>query len=265
MAAPRQPRDLGAAAAAVRPASDRARPAARRSPRAIWVTRSAYVRHGRTPPYWYSVVWYRSGHYRLQLRRFFADEEFHCSTSTAASPSGLPARSAARARRRPSGLRCGRSWSADRGRAAPRGRDPLRAGARRAARGQPGDRPPGHRRPGRGRRARAGARQGHLRHRSADRLPPAPHLVLPGDARSGAAARDGRAVGQRGAGRRRRLVRAADPSGPAGGPGGAAADRRRHADGVRGRLLPLGAVPRVCCSASSAPSTTSSPASTGWS
>ena len=39
--------------------------------------------------------------------------------------------------------------------------------------------------------------------------------------------------------------------GPTGDPGRAAADGRRHPDGVRGRLLPVDPVPRACCSASS--------------
>ena len=95
----------------------------------------------------------------------------------------------------------------------PRRRDPLGAGARGAAGRQPGDGPAGDRRPGRGRRAGAGARQGHLRHRPADRLPAAPHLVLPGDARPGADAGHGRAVGERGGGRRRRR-RTRSGSGP---------------------------------------------------
>ena len=122
-------------------------------------------------------------------------------------------------------------------------RDPVGAGAGHPARRQPGHRPAGHRRPGRGRRTGTGARQGHLRHRAAGRLPTAPDLLLPGDARPRTAAGHRGAVRARGAGRRRRRLRAPDPARPTGDPGRAAADRRRHPDGVRGWELPVDAVP----------------------
>ena len=53
--------------------------------------------------------------------------------------------------------------------------------------------------------------------------------------------------------------------GTRGHPGRTAADRRRHADGPRGRLLPVGAVPRAVAARTRCRSTTSSPPSTAWS
>src|SRR5699024_3643438 len=131
----------------------------------------------------------------------------------------------------------------DRHRTAPRRRDPLGAGPGGPARGEPGDGAAGDRRPGGGRGTGTRARQGHLRHRPAGRLPVAPDLVLPGDAGPWARAGDGGVVGDRGGGRRRHRLRVADPADQQGGPGGAAAHRRRVTDGLRGRLLSVGSVP----------------------
>ena len=96
----------------------------------------------------------------------------------------------------------------------------------------------------------------------AGRLPAAPHLVLPRDARPRAAAGHGRAVGPRGARRRRGRVRAcgsgpAAPSSGSSGCGPPTGPRWRTRSATTPRRSSRG-----CSTASSARSTTSSPAST---